>query len=360
MVVPVHSDAFAEKLLSWFGANRRAMPWRETKDPYMIWLSEVMLQQTQVDTVIPYYQRFIEVFPDPESLSKAPEDDVLKLWEGLGYYRRCHHFIAAVRDVCADYGGRIPDDPHIFRRLPGVGDYTTAAVMSIAYGHVLPVVDGNVIRVITRIYRIADDTTKTKTRMLIRDMMAALIPSDSPGDFNQAVMELGALVCTPKKPLCGECPLNDLCRAFQHRDISLYPFSPKKMKIPQYPVGLALIMKDGRFLIQKRPSKGHLAGLWELPGGKAEGDESAETAMLRKCREELGLTVEVCGMAAQASHVYSHFKIHVSVFSCTVGAQREKDLKHQPFMWITPSDIPSYAFPAVNLKLFQTIFPSVM
>lgn len=356
MISKTPHDGFAVKLLAWFEKNKRAMPWRETKDPYRIWLSEVMLQQTQVDTVIPYYNRFVEFYPDLETLASASDDEVLKRWEGLGYYRRCHHFLQAVRDVCRDYGGKVPDDPEMFNRLPGVGDYTTAAVMSISRGHVLPVVDGNVIRVITRVYRIAEDTNKASTKTLIRDRMAALIPSSSPGDFNQAVMELGALVCTPKNPRCPECPLINDCGANRHHEILLYPSSPKKQKIPEYPVVLALIMKDGRFLIQKRPPKGHLSGLWELPGGKISPGESTSQALRRKCKEELNLDVEVHSQAAVASHVYSHFKIHVTVFFCQSGTQQEMALKNQPLSWITPAEIPLFAFPAVNLKLYEKIF----
>jgi len=348
---------FVFKLLIWFNENQRFMPWRETKDPYKIWLSEVMLQQTQVDTVIPYYNRFIEQYPDPESLASAHDDDVLKLWEGLGYYRRCHNFIQAVRDVNTQYDGKVPDDPNHFKQLPGVGDYTTAAVMSIAYNHVLPVVDGNVIRVITRFYMISDDVGKAATKKNILDRMTRLIPGDTPGDFNQAVMELGALVCTPKNPRCDECPISEYCGARQTQTTVLYPVISKKQKIPEYQVGLGLIVRDGQFLIQKRPSTGHLAGLWELPGGKASQDETPVQALKRKCLEELGLDVNVYYKTAEASHVYSHFKIRVSVHICHIDQQKEVALKNQPLAWIYPQEHSLYAFPGVNHKLFEKIFP---
>ncbi len=348
---------FSAELLRWFDLNRRDMPWRETRDPYRIWLSEVMLQQTQVDTVIPYYKRFLERYPHLRNLAEASEDDVLKLWEGLGYYRRCHHFIQAVRDVCGAYGGTVPDDPEAFKNLPGVGDYTAAAVMSIAYGHVLPVVDGNVIRVMTRVFCISGDVGKQRTKKEIYGRMARLIPDDAPGDFNQAVMELGALVCTPKNPRCGGCPVADHCQAFCNDEISLFPQIAKKQKIPEYKVGLALIVRQGRFLIQKRPATGHLAGLWELPGGKAETGESQDQAVKRKCREELGLDVQVLEKRGEATHVYSHFKIHVIVYTCDIGVQEEKSLKNRKLVWITPTELSDYAFPSVNHKLFARIFP---
>ena len=356
MALTKKQSCFTEKLLGWFRENQRSMPWRETKDPYSIWLSEVMLQQTQVDTVIPYYKRFIEQFPCPESLASARDDDVLKLWEGLGYYRRCHYFIQAVRDVNVRYGGTVPDDPEQFKQLPGVGDYTTAAVMSIAYGHVLPVVDGNVIRVITRCYTIHDDVARAATKNNILDRMKSLIPEDAPGDFNQAVMELGALICTPKNPRCSQCPVSGDCGAFQTQTVDLFPVVTKKQKIPEYQVGLGLIMKNGKFLIQKRPASGHLAGMWELPGGKALGLESPEQALYRKCREELGLLVRIDERRAVVSHVYSHFKIHVSAYLCHADDQKEMPLKNQPLAWISSDELAAYVFPGVNHKVFAKIF----
>jgi A/G-specific adenine glycosylase len=333
------------------------MPWRETRDPYKIWLSEVMLQQTPVKTVIPYYNRFIEQYPHPGSLVSARHDDVLKLWEGLGYYQRCHHFIQAVRDVCIRYGGTVPDDPELFRRLPGVGDYTAAAVMSIAYGHVLPVVDANVIRVMTRYFRIGEEAGKAGTKKSVLGHMKPLIPADAPGDFNQAIMELGALICTPKNPRCAECPLADGCGAYAERQTGLYPYTRGKTKIPEYEVGLGLIMKKGRFLIQKRPSSGHLAGMWELPGGKTEEEESPEEALKRKCRDELALDVRIGEQIAVAGHAYSHFKIHVSLYSCDAGNGKEKTSKDRPVAWIRPDEIHKYPFPSVNHKLFSMLFP---
>jgi len=349
-------DVICRDLLRWFDAHQRSMPWRKTRDPYRIWLSEVMLQQTQVDTVIPYYNRFVQRYPQLHNLAQAPEEEVLKLWEGLGYYRRCHHFIQAVRDVQVRYGGTVPDDPDAFRALPGVGDYTTAAVLSIAYGRVLPVVDGNVIRVMTRVFRISGDVGKAGTKKQIHAAMGRIMSHERPGDFNQAVMELGALVCTPRQPRCGSCPIVERCGAFLHDETSRYPLIEKKAKVPEYKVGLALIFNDGRFLIQKRPSSGHLAGLWELPGGKAGPGETVEQALLRKCREDLGLDVDIREFLGDARHVYSHFKIHVTVYRCHIGTQQEKALRHQPLAWISEKDIDRYPFPAANHRLFKKIF----
>jgi len=355
MATTKKNTTFSAGLLVWFGEHRRPLPWRETRDPYWIWLSETMLQQTQAHVVIPYYNRFLARFPDTRSLAAAGEDDVLKLWEGLGYYRRIHHFIAAVKAVCARYGGEIPNDPETFRNLAGVGDYTAAAVLSIAFGRVLPVVDANVLRVMTRYFRIADATDRAKTKRIIREELQRLIPDDAPGDFNQAMMELGALVCASRNPRCDVCPIAGGCGAYAAGETDRYPHSAKKPKVPEYRVALGLVMQEGRFLIQKRPSSGHLAGMWELPGGKIRDGESPEQALRRKCREELGLDILVQERCAAASHAYSHFKIHVSLYRCDAGRMIEKPMRNQTLAWIDEAEIPAYPFPSVNHKLFAAL-----
>jgi A/G-specific adenine glycosylase len=357
MAKTTKNKTFSAELLAWFGEHRRPLPWRETGDPYRIWLSETMLQQTQAHAVIPYYNRFLARFPDMRSLAAADEDDVLKLWEGLGYYRRIHHFIAAVKEVCNRHDGNVPNDPGAFRNLSGVGDYTAAAVMSIAFGHRLPVVDANVLRVTTRYFRIAEAVDKAKTKRMIREELKRLIPDNAPGDFNQAMMELGALVCTPRNPRCDTCPIAGGCGAYAAGETDRYPRIARKPKVPEYHVALGLVMQEGRFLIQKRPSSGHLAGMWELPGGKIRDGESPEQALRRKCREELGMDILVHERCAAASHAYSHFKIHVFLYRCNAGRIVEKPVKNQTLAWIDSEEIPDYPFPSVNHKLFAALSP---
>jgi A/G-specific adenine glycosylase len=349
------TELFSKHLLHWYGINKRSMPWRESRDPYHIWLSEVMLQQTQVATVIPYYLRFLKQYPTLNDLADARDEDVLKLWEGLGYYRRCHNFMAAVRKACSDHQGHVPDNPDEFLKLPGVGPYTTAAVMSIAYGHQLPVVDGNVIRVVTRYDCIEGEPGKTAVRQRIHRRMEELMPDHEPGDFNQSVMELGAMVCTPRQPQCVECPLHEGCCAVKNDRVSEFPHSPQKTKAPEYAVALGLIVRDTRFLVQKRPSEGHLAGMWEFPGGKAQEGESLEAALERKCLEELGLHVDVKKSLKTLVHAYSHFKIRLTVFLCGIGDQKPLSLKGQPLMWIYAKQLADYPFPAANHKCFDAI-----
>ena len=342
-------------LLEWYGKSKRDLPWRKTKDIYAVWLSEVMLQQTQVATVIPYYRRFLERFPTVDHLARASEQEILKLWEGLGYYSRIRNMHRAAEQVKEEHNGEIPETPGEFRQLPGVGPYIAAAVLSIARDIPLPVVDGNVMRVYTRFRGIADDIRKNSTRSRIYRELLEIIPSYSPGDFNQAFMELGALVCTPKAPSCTVCPLKENCTAFTTASIPNYPFKSPYAKIPRYNVSIGIIFKGNKFYIQKRPSKGHLGGLWEFPGGKAEEGETPEQTLLRECREELGGDMEILEKLRTVRHGYSHFKIEMAVFICRPAGEKIQPREGHPFRWITIDELDHYPFPGANHKFFPDL-----
>ncbi|MDY6791330.1 MAG: A/G-specific adenine glycosylase [Thermodesulfobacteriota bacterium] len=342
-------------LLNWYEKNKRDLPWRKTKDPYKVWLSEVMLQQTQVKTMIPYYQRWLERLPTIQDLAAASEQEVLKLWEGLGYYNRCHNFQKAAKRVCAEYDGRVPDHPDLFLKLPGVGPYILSAVMSIAFKRALPVVDGNVLRVVTRYIELWDDISKSATKNNVYQMLLDLIPKNNPGDFNQAVMELGALVCAPKNPTCSTCPLKRACQAKKKESIDSLPFRPRKKKIPLYKVALAVILKKNKFLIQKRPANGHLAGMWEFPGGKIKADESAEQAITRECHEELDVSIKIIGKLKNVKHAYTHFKIELNIFICRLTSSTPQARQSQPIRWIGLNEMTQYPFPAANYKFFKEL-----
>ena len=344
-----------KKLLFWYAKKKRDLPWRSTKDIYSIWLSEVMLQQTQVTTVIPYYHRFLKHYPTIKSLASADEQDALKLWEGLGYYNRFHNFYRSSKLVMNDLRGSIPDQPEEFKKLPGVGPYILAAVMSIALGKPLPVLDGNVIRVITRFYGIKDDVTKVSIKKQIHDILAGYIPGNNPGDFNQAMMELGALICSPRSPDCVHCPLRADCTACHSGQTESIPYKPPKKKIPIVDVSIAVILKQDRFLIQKRPSTGHLAGMWEFPGGKIENGESPEKAVMRECLEELNINIKMVKKLKMVSHTYSHFKIKLNIFLCGIKSGRPKSMNQQPVKWITMDQIEKYPFPGANHKFFPEL-----
>ncbi len=343
-------------LLEWYKKNKRDLPWRKTGDSYSIWLSEVMLQQTQVNTVIPYYLKFLERFPTIVSLADGSEQDLLKLWEGLGYYSRARNLHRAAGVVKNKYSGIIPGTPGEFGELPGVGPYITAAVLSIARDVSLPSVDGNVTRVYTRFMGIADDITRNSTKKRITLELQEIIPPGSAGDFNQAMMELGALVCSPRTPRCEVCPLNKSCTAYKSGTVNLYPYKPPNPGVPEYKVSIGIILQNDCFYIQKRPSEGHLGGLWEFPGGKAKNHETPEQTLIRECAEELGATVRILEKLTLVRHAYSHFKISMSVFLCALTGDR--DIHPSPgidYRWITADELDDYPFPGANHKFFPTL-----
>lgn len=331
------------------------MPWRETDDPYRIWISEVMLQQTRVDQAEPYYRRFVERFPSVENLAEAPLDDVLLCWEGLGYYSRARHLHQAARKVVEDFDGQIPDAEDEIRALPGVGPYTAAAVLSIAYDRPKAVLDGNVIRVLTRVFRVDEEARRAATRRKLSDVAQALLQPDRPGDYNQALMELGATVCTPRAPNCPSCPLRVVCGAADAGDPEAYPVTAKRAPIPHHNVAVGVLFDDaGNVLIQKRPENGMLGGLWEFPGGKQEPDETVPEACTRELREELGVDVVVGEAFHEMSHAYSHFRITLHAFLARLPSGSRISTA-RPTRWVAPSTLHEYAFPRANRKLIDRL-----
>lgn len=337
-------------LLSWFGRNRRDLPWRRRHDLYSIWVSEVMLQQTQVSTVLPYFRDFLDRFPTLPKLAAAPLQEVLKAWEGLGYYSRARNLWRAARLVRDDLHGRIPENYPGFRQLPGVGDYIAAAVLSISCGQPFPVVDGNVLRVVCRWQGIGSDIRLATTKKQVHAFLSGIIPAQSPGRFNEALMELGALVCKPKNPLCLKCPLQRGCFARRQGRTGSLPAKGKKRPVPIHQVALAVIVRGGKVFIQQRPETGHLGGLWEFPGGKCRAGEKPEYAVVRECREELGVGVNVSAKLAEVAHAYTHFKIVLHVFIC--GLQGFVPRPSQPHAWVRSGQLMKYPFPAANHKFF--------
>lgn len=260
---------YAERLLEWFDENKRDMPWRRTRDPYCIWVSEVMLQQTQVDTVIPYYIRFVERFPTIKDLAEASQEEVYTYWQGLGYYRRAAYLHKGAQLIAEKYDGVFPRDPRIAKTIPGIGPYTLGAVMSIAFYIPLPAVDGNVIRVLSRQFLIDDDIAEAKSRKVFEQKVIELMPDD-PNRFNQALMELGATVCTPKAPKCDRCPIQPMCEGYREGAMLEYPVKSKKIKQVEEFYKVLLIEKEGKYYLEKRGESGLLANMWGLPLIEAE------------------------------------------------------------------------------------------
>ena len=349
-----HHRAFRENLLAWYDANRRDMPWRESADPYRIWLSEVMLQQTRVDQAEPYYRRFTERFPTVERLAAAPLDDVLACWEGLGYYARARNLHKAARRIVEAFDGRLPDEEHAIRSLPGVGPYTAGAVLSIAYGKALPALDGNAIRVLTRVFRIGEDATRAATRTRLRTLAGRLMEPERPGVFNQAVMELGAKVCKPAAPRCEACPLRPVCGAAEQGDPGMFPATPPSKKTPHVDVAVAIVPDEaGRLLVCKRPEEAMLGGLWEFPGGRKEPGETLEAACQRTVREKWNVDIETHGLAHRIAHAYSHFRITMHAFRATVVAGAPQAPADRAFAWADRDELHALAFSRTGRLLIE-------
>jgi A/G-specific adenine glycosylase len=345
---------FQKRLLAWYHDNKRELPWRETQNPYHIWVSEVMLQQTQVATVTGYFTRFIERFPDIETLARADLTDVLKLWEGLGYYSRARHLHRAANEVALHHGKEVPDTPETFRRLPGVGDYINAAVQSIAFGHPLAVVDGNVKRVLSRLFLIDTPVNQAGAHGLFYPYAEKMLDISDPSSFNQAMMELGAMICKPgASPCCGQCPVSDLCRASITGKTGAFPKRAASKKIPIKEMAAGLVFHEGRFLVIQRPSEGFLGGMWELPGGVLEGNVSIETALGERIVAQTGVQVTPIQHIADVKHAYTHFKLKLSLYACCLPSgspsleKRSGDLR-----WIGVDEIESYPFHKAMHKCF--------
>ena len=338
------------------------MPWRGAADPYRIWVAEVMLQQTRVEQATPYFERFVEAFPTAQALAEAERDAVLMRWEGLGYYARARHLHEAAGIVVEEHGGHVPDTWEALRALPGIGPYTAAAVLSIAYGKPHAVLDGNVVRLLTRVFAVSDDATKSKTRRRLRALANALLEEAHtqgvpPGTFNQAMMELGATVCTPTAPRCPDCPVQGSCAAYAEGTPEAYPKKKKKAPVPHHDIAVGLLENDaGELFIQRRPDEGLLGGLWEFPGGKQEDGESLKDTCRRELREELGVKVEVGSLFHRLDHAYSHFKITLHAFRCRLtGDAAPTAAEGQPTRWVPPEALDDYAFPRANRRLIEEL-----
>ncbi len=344
-----------KRLADWFRANQRPLPWRLTKDPYHIWVSEVMAQQTQVKTVIPYYLKFTAMFPTVRDLAKADLDTVLKLWEGLGYYARARNFHRASRVVADQFQGRIPEDLTEFKKLPGVGEYIAAAVQSMAFGHPEAVVDGNVKRVLARLLCLDFPANGPASHRQFLPFAQRLLDQNDPGNFNQGLMELGALICTPKAPDCHQCPVSPDCLSFAKNCVNDFPKRIKPKKTPVVKIAVGIVRKKGKLLITKRKPEGLLGGLWEFPGGSLKTRETPKAACIREIKEETGLTVEIKSHLTTVRHAYTHFKIIMEVFECTWQSGRVRLNGPVDFCWISPKDIDQFAFPKANLKFIPLI-----
>ncbi len=342
-------------LMDWYQENKRTLPWREKVSPYGVWVSEVMLQQTQVKTVIPYYLRFMEKYPHVEDLAKAPLETILKSWEGLGYYARARNLHRAAGIVTGEMGGILPDDFNTFLSLPGVGDYIASAVQSIAFGRDHAVVDGNVKRVLSRLFLMETPVNHASAHNAYKKTAETLLFREDPGSFNQAVMELGALICTPKNPDCQGCPLSGHCLAHREGSIDLFPVRISRAKVPTHHIAIGVVRKADRVLITRRKLDGLLGGLWEFPGGKVEKGETPEAACIREIKEETGIDAKLSSFITRVNHAYTHFKIEMDVYYCNYTSGRVRLKGPIDHKWIRIKEIDNYPFPRANLKFIPLL-----
>ena len=339
MALPFQATEISLRLLSWYGKEGRVLPWRENRDPYRIWLSEIMLQQTTVAAVIPYYARFLQRFPTIESLAAAPLDDVISLWAGLGYYSRARNLHRGAQKIVSEHPD-FPDTLEGLLALPGIGLSTAGAILSIAFDKPAPILDGNVRRVLVRLFAWQEDPRSSRAEKQLWQWAEALTPEEHPHDYAQAIMDLGATVCVPRTPLCESCPLRELCQAFKQGCATLLPVTRKQGKLPVRRQVALLVKGSGDYLLRQRPTEGFLGGLWEFPVVEVSPEENHRQAAERLLAD-LGLVGEAIEAEA-VRHAYSHFKLELAVFSVEIEKKtsvaeageyawyREDELKRLP------------------------------
>lgn len=346
--------AMGELLLTWYARHQRDLPWRHTDDPYRIWVAEVMLQQTRVETVLEYYARFLARFPTVEVLAAAHVDDVLKSWEGLGYYARARNLHAAARRIVQDLGGLLPRSPEALRHLPGVGRYTAAAVASIAFGQDVIALDGNLARILCRLFSVDDDPSRPRIERMLGDLASKMAPSGSSSDFNQALMDLGATVCLPSRPHCLLCPLVGDCRAKREGIQDLLPIRASRSFHPHRDVTAGIIWDgSGRFLIAQRPYESMLGGLWEFPGGKRRPGEDLLNCLQREIHEEIGIDIQVGELLCTIDHDFTHFHMTLYAYQCRWSGGDPRCLGCLAIQWVTIGDLEAFAFPVADQKIIS-------
>ncbi len=350
-------------LLDWYDRCGRDLPWRRTRDPYAIWISEIMLQQTQVKTVIPYFDRWMQLFPTIQALAAAEQQQVLKAWEGLGYYARARNLHRAAQEIVEKHNGIFPDVIAEVLALPGIGKTTAGGILSAAFNQPLAILDGNVKRVLARL--IALEVPPSKALSNLWEISETLVDrvrsaeadiSMRSRDFNQAFMDLGATVCTPKNPACLVCPWQGHCRAYNLGIQTELPMSESRAPLPHKVIGVAVIVNDqGEILIDRRKQEGLLGGLWEFPGGKVEPNETIETCIQREIQEELGIEIGVGDRLIVVDHTYTHFRVTLNVHYCQHLSGEPQAIECDEVKWVTLDQLDQYPFPKANLQIIEAL-----
>jgi A/G-specific adenine glycosylase len=348
--------SMGERLVSWYSLHRRDLPWRNTQDPYSIWVAEVMLQQTRVETVLLYYGRFLVRFPTVESLAAAPVDDVLKAWEGLGYYARARNLHAAARHVVHNLGGLLPQTLEALLHLPGVGQYTAAAIASIAFGQDAIALDGNLRRILCRVFAIDDDPGRPGTQRTLEQLAHAMSPPGRASDFNQSLMDVGASICIPSNPRCLICPLLRDCRALREGIQTALPIRATRSHRPHRDVTAGVIWDgNGRFLITQRPYECMLGGLWEFPGGKRRPGEDLRHCLHREIGEEIGIEIQIGDLLCSIDHSFTHFHMTLYAYQCRWSGGNPQCLGCEAIRWVTLDELDAFAFPVADQKIISVL-----
>jgi len=352
-----HIREIRASLLEWYQKQKRDLPWRKRQDGYGIWLSEIMLQQTQVKTVLPYYKLFLENFPTITDLARADLSKVLTLWSGLGYYRRAKNLHKAAQVVDEQFGGIFPDNPKDIMSLPGVGRYTTGAISSIAFGLCEPLVDGNVQRVFARLFLLRDPVGSKQMLKDCWDLAERLVEGENPGDFNQSLMELGATLCTKGKPACLLCPVNQWCQAKEVGEENELPVpKPRKAQTEMY-VYWAAVRRSGKLLLLKRPSDGLFADMWELPGIYLKKKPKEPQDILLEQLESIGLSTALRDDPQPFTHVLTHRRLHIQLYQCR-SVKGRLSLPKEQWSWIPENDLPDLAISSITRKILQSLTTS--
>ncbi|MCS7248653.1 MAG: A/G-specific adenine glycosylase [Anaerolineales bacterium] len=349
------ASSLAATLLDWYAQNRRALPWRESPSPYAVWVAEVMLQQTRVETVLPYYRRWMERFPNIASLAEASQEEVLRYWEGLGYYARARNLWRAARVLQEQYHGELPQDRSSLRKLPGIGEYTAGAIASIAFGHDEVTLDGNIRRVLARLVASPLPLHTAQSDRELERFARAHLPPGKAGEYNQALMDLGAMICLPRWPRCELCPLKEGCLAYQQGLQHQIPPPRPRQLLPHYVVTAAVIAREGRFLIAQRKQR-LLRGLWEFPGGKCQDGESLEDCLKRELLEELNLPIEVGQPFGVYRHAYTHYRVTLHAFLCSIPNGKEPTpMEGQVFQWVEPGQLLCFPMGKIDRLIAQQL-----
>jgi len=356
-LTPARARRIREHLLSWYDVHRRDLPWRRTRDAYAIWISETMLQQTRVETVIPYYERFLARFPDVESLADADQEEVYAHWAGLGYYSRARNLHTAAKTLVDDFGGTLPDDAAALRSLAGIGRYTAGAVASIAFDRPEAIVDGNVKRVLARRLGIRDDLADRRVEDRLWAEAAMLACGQRPGDLNQALMELGATVCTPRSPDCPACPLRHACDARRAGDAEALPRKASRVRVRSLRAVAVWLERQGRVLAVKREAGGLLGGLWELPGGDLEPGEKPADAAARLIEAGLGLHIEAIRSAGSVRHEFTHRRLRLHLLRAEAEPGRVRRRGFSQHRWLAADDLQHLASASLTRKALAALHP---